>query len=44
MQVITCMSRFQKKAGGADAEMAPIGAQLVTAADALSAGNSNNLQ
>ena len=27
------LDRFQKKAGGADAEMAPIGAQVVTAAE-----------
>ena len=27
--------RFQKKAGGASAELAPVGAQLVTAADPL---------
>lgn len=29
------MKRFQKKAGGASAELAPVGAQLVTAADPL---------
>ena len=29
--------RFQKKAGGASAELAPVGAQLVTAADPLAA-------